>query len=93
MVANFGASMALMVPLTYGLAVRISELAPGHEEVLGYVTGIISSRRVRRGAHSWSAVHRDGARALCSTSSSWPLIAHGTIRSPTGSGRPRTCLA
>lgn len=40
MVANFGASMALMVPLSYGLAVRISELAPGHEEVLGYVTGV-----------------------------------------------------
>jgi MFS family permease len=39
MLASFGASMALMVPLAYGLAVRISQLAPGHEEVLGYVTG------------------------------------------------------
>ncbi|SDS82318.1 MFS-type transporter involved in bile tolerance, Atg22 family [Microterricola viridarii] len=39
MVANFGASLAMMVPLAYGLALRISELAPGHEEVLGYVTG------------------------------------------------------
>lgn len=38
-VANFGAGMAMMVPLSYSLAVRISELEPGHEEVLGYVTG------------------------------------------------------
>lgn len=38
-VANFGAGMAMMVPLSYALAVRISELEPGHEEVLGYVTG------------------------------------------------------
>lgn len=39
MLASFGASMAMMVPLSYGIAVRISELAPGHEEVLGYITG------------------------------------------------------
>lgn len=39
MIASFGASMAMMVPLSYGLAVRITELAPGHEEVLGYITG------------------------------------------------------
>lgn len=39
MMASFGASMAMMVPLSYGLAVRISELAPGREEVLGYITG------------------------------------------------------
>ncbi|BBC31479.1 MFS transporter [Streptomyces graminofaciens] len=39
MIANFGASLALMVPLSYSLAVRISELAPGREELLGYVTG------------------------------------------------------
>lgn len=39
MVASFGASIAMMVPLSYGIAVRISELAPGHEEVLGYITG------------------------------------------------------
>ncbi|KQQ66295.1 MFS transporter [Microbacterium sp. Leaf320] len=39
MLANFGASIAMMVPLAYGLALRITELAPGHEEVLGYVTG------------------------------------------------------
>lgn len=39
MIANFGASLALMVPISYALAVRITELMPGHEEVLGYVTG------------------------------------------------------
>ncbi|WP_227468079.1 MFS transporter [Microbacterium sp. YJN-G] len=39
MLASFGVSMAMMVPLSYGLAIRISELAPGHEEVLGYITG------------------------------------------------------
>ncbi|MCA4131608.1 MFS transporter [Arthrobacter sp. M4] len=37
--ANFGVSMAFIVPLSYSLSVRISQLAPGHEEVLGYVTG------------------------------------------------------
>ncbi|MDF0513164.1 MFS transporter [Agromyces sp. H3Y2-19a] len=40
MLASFGASMAMMVPLSYGIAVRITELAPGHEEVLGFITGI-----------------------------------------------------
>jgi MFS family permease len=40
MLASFGASMAMMVPLSYGIAVRITELAPGHEEFLGYITGI-----------------------------------------------------
>ncbi|SDY66149.1 MFS transporter [Herbiconiux ginsengi] len=39
-IANFGVSMAFIVPLSFSLAVRISDLAPGHEEVLGYVTGI-----------------------------------------------------
>jgi MFS family permease len=39
MLASFGASMAMMVPLAYGIAVRITELAPGSEEVLGYITG------------------------------------------------------
>lgn len=37
--ANFGVSMAFIVPMSYSLAVRISQLEPGHEEVLGYVTG------------------------------------------------------
>ncbi|MET4590629.1 MFS transporter [Arthrobacter sp. 754] len=39
MLASFGASMAMMVPLSYGIAVRITELAPGQEEILGYITG------------------------------------------------------
>ncbi|GAA2401819.1 MFS transporter [Streptomyces coeruleofuscus] len=39
MIASFGASLALMVPLSYSLAVRIDDLAPGREELLGYVTG------------------------------------------------------
>ena len=37
---NFGSAMAFIVPLTYSLALRIQELAPGHEEILGYATGI-----------------------------------------------------
>ncbi|WP_326672516.1 MFS transporter [Streptomyces canus] len=39
MIASFGASLALMVPLSYSLALRIDDLAPGREELLGYVTG------------------------------------------------------
>jgi MFS family permease len=39
MLASFGGSIAMMVPLAYGIALRVSELAPGHEEVLGYITG------------------------------------------------------
>ncbi|MFF0156004.1 MFS transporter [Streptomyces sp. NPDC005263] len=39
LIASFGGSLALMVPLSYSLALRISDLAPGHEEQLGYVTG------------------------------------------------------
>jgi MFS family permease len=37
---NFGSAMAFIVPLSYSLALRIQELAPGHEEILGYATGI-----------------------------------------------------
>lgn len=40
MLASFGASMAMMVPLAYGIALRITELALGREEVLGYITGV-----------------------------------------------------
>jgi MFS family permease len=39
MIASFGASLALMVPLSYSLALRVDDLAPGREELLGYVTG------------------------------------------------------
>src|SRR3954471_3180980 len=37
---SFGSAMAFIVPLSYSLALRIDELAPGHEEILGYATGI-----------------------------------------------------
>lgn len=37
--ANFGVSMAYILPLTYTLTLRIDQLAPGREEVLGYITG------------------------------------------------------
>lgn len=39
MLASFGGSIAMMVPLSYGIALRLSELVPGREEVLGYITG------------------------------------------------------
>lgn len=38
-VAAFGGSLAMMVPLSYALALRIDDLAPGREELLGFVTG------------------------------------------------------
>ncbi|MFE2993289.1 MFS transporter [Streptomyces sp. NPDC059262] len=38
--AGFGVSMAYLLPLTYTLTLRIDQLAPGREEVLGYITGI-----------------------------------------------------
>lgn len=37
--ANFGVSMAYIMPLVYSLALRIDELAPGRPELLGYMTG------------------------------------------------------
>lgn len=37
--ANFGLSMALIVPMAYSLALRVDRLAPGREETLGYVLG------------------------------------------------------
>lgn len=39
MAANFGVAMAYVLPLAYTLTLRIDELAPGREEVLGYITG------------------------------------------------------
>jgi MFS family permease len=39
LLASFGASMALIVPLAYSLTVRIDHLAPGRADLLGYVTG------------------------------------------------------
>jgi MFS family permease len=38
--ATFGAYVALVTPIALSLAVRVQQLVPGHEEVLGYVTGV-----------------------------------------------------
>lgn len=37
--AQFGVFMAFITPIAISLAVRVGELAPGHEEYLGYITG------------------------------------------------------
>ncbi|MCZ9880628.1 MFS transporter [Arthrobacter sp. B2a2-09] len=38
--AYFGAAMAGLVPSAYSLTLRVQQLAPGHEEVLGFLTSI-----------------------------------------------------
>ena len=43
---TLGATMALIVPMTYSLSVRLATLAPGHEELLGYVVGIGAAANV-----------------------------------------------
>ena len=37
--AQFGVFMAFITPLAISLSVRVNELAPGREELLGYITG------------------------------------------------------
>jgi MFS family permease len=37
--AQFGVFMAFITPLAISLSIRVAELAPGHDEVLGYITG------------------------------------------------------
>ena len=37
--AQFGVFMAFITPIAISLAIRVEELAPGHEEYLGYITG------------------------------------------------------
>ncbi|WP_207455300.1 MFS transporter [Herbiconiux sp. SYSU D00978] len=37
--AQFGVFVAFITPLAISLAIRVQELAPGHEEYLGYITG------------------------------------------------------
>ena len=37
--AQFGVFMAFITPLAISLSIRVNELAPGREEVLGYITG------------------------------------------------------
>lgn len=38
--AQFGVFVAFITPIAISLAVRVGELAPGHEEYLAYITGI-----------------------------------------------------
>ncbi|MET9830782.1 hypothetical protein ABZ078_16000 [Streptomyces sp. NPDC006385] len=38
--ANFGVSMAVIVPMAYSLALPVDQLAPGNEAVVGYILGI-----------------------------------------------------
>ncbi|QFG27045.1 MFS transporter [Actinomadura sp. WMMB 499] len=37
--AVFGVFMAFVTPIAISLAIRVEQLAPGHEEYLGYITG------------------------------------------------------
>ncbi|MEU4230621.1 MFS transporter [Nonomuraea sp. NPDC026600] len=37
--ATFGSYMALVTPIAISLAIKVSQIAPGHEEYLGYITG------------------------------------------------------
>ncbi|WP_224025872.1 MFS transporter [Arthrobacter sp. NicSoilC5] len=37
--AQFGVFVAFITPLAISLAIRLNQLAPGHEEYLGYITG------------------------------------------------------
>ncbi|NUS66438.1 MAG: MFS transporter [Saccharothrix sp.] len=38
--AQFGVFIAFITPLAISLSVRLAQLAPGHEEYLGYITGV-----------------------------------------------------
>lgn len=37
--AQFGVFLAFITPVAISLSIRLSQLAPGHEESLGYITG------------------------------------------------------
>ena len=37
--AQFGVFLAFITPIAISLAIRVQDLAPGHEEYLGYITG------------------------------------------------------
>lgn len=39
LLAYFGSSLAYLVPFAYSLSLRVNELAPGREEILGYLMG------------------------------------------------------
>ncbi|MHA3021703.1 MFS transporter [Mycobacterium sp. BMJ-28] len=38
--AQFGTFVAFITPLAISLSIRVAELAPGHEEYLGFITGV-----------------------------------------------------
>lgn len=38
--ATFGSGMAMIVPMSYSLAVRLDQLSPGRADLLGYILGI-----------------------------------------------------
>ncbi|GAA5039351.1 MFS family permease [Thermocatellispora tengchongensis] len=38
--AQFGVFLAFITPIAISLSIRVTQLAPGHEEYLGYITGI-----------------------------------------------------
>jgi MFS family permease len=38
--AQFGVFIAFITPLAISLSIRVAQLAPGHEEYLGYITGV-----------------------------------------------------
>ncbi|MEV0228139.1 MFS transporter [Nonomuraea sp. NPDC050786] len=38
--AQFGVFLAFITPVGISLSIRVGELAPGHEEYLGYITGV-----------------------------------------------------
>lgn len=40
MIANFAISISYILPMVYSLALRVDEIAPGHPEFLGYMTGL-----------------------------------------------------
>jgi MFS family permease len=39
-ILSFGTSMSLIVPMAYSLTVRLAQLAPGQEQLLGYIIGV-----------------------------------------------------
>ncbi|QFU89599.1 MFS transporter [Amycolatopsis sp. YIM 10] len=47
--AQFGVFMAFITPVGISLSVRVAQLAPGHEEYLGYITGTGAATTVLTG--------------------------------------------
>jgi len=47
--AQFGVFMAFITPVGISLAIRVSQLAPGHEEYLGYITGTSAATGILTG--------------------------------------------